>query len=652
MASLQSTVLWFFCAASPALAITGGTPPAEDDTRYDAVAALSFGRWIGLDPDTGNSYDHNWYCGATLVSEQVAITANHCVTNGTPDFYALRFRRKPDGSIGTVDAGVDSYHHVWVQEVVQTDLDFSVLHLQEPVTHITPIPTLTYGVWGLSNATSIWNAGWGKEGPEFDEGPRNELLLCQSPVISTEEDRIAFKGKQESTTCGINVHDSGSPVLIENAEGELRVGGIVTNGSFDGSSGSGPNLSYFAEDTTIGFGHNPYTGRDLAIVVRDPLETECLSSRDPVIPVSPVLVNAGSVLVEETKVSGWLEDVFSAVSYPIEAVDSSLETMGYESFGGELAYPLELPASQYFLHLEVDPGDTTQETFEDNFWKSSQTLSLSPNPAEAGRVFFAVWLNGADFDGFLSVFDGDDGTLAVLARSESRGAEIMEPNLERRSDNIYPIELGGLTLTLSFDGETWEIASSDPETLPYGNDSKVRSGRFGFSAGVYLPGDYLPEDAVDGFPAEMAIQSANGTVMAIFDTDEGEKRGYLTMGNTSMMRDNMAFFGGEGALSLNWDESRWTLVMGTKDVDALQGKTLFLRAPEPPLEPEDTGETETGMDSGQGAQETGDSGPSDILPEPPSGCACSTSQTPENLVPALFLFAVVLGVRRRENRHA
>ena len=104
------------CAsAAPASAITNGTRPADDDFRFDAVGALSNGHFLGLDPDHPNAFDHNWWCTATLITPEIALTAAHCITDPWAEgIHAVRFRRHTDGSLGTKAEGPESFHHAWV----------------------------------------------------------------------------------------------------------------------------------------------------------------------------------------------------------------------------------------------------------------------------------------------------------------------------------------------------------------------------------------------------------------------------------------------------------------------------------------------------------------------------------------------------------
>jgi MYXO-CTERM domain-containing protein len=620
---------------SIALAINNGIPPDEEDLRFDAVGALSFGRWLGLDPDANNSWDHNWYCNATLISPTVAITANHCVDLGLPDFYAIRFRRHLDGSLGTKDAGVDSYHHVYVSEVVQTDLDFSVLYLAEAVTHIEPIPPLTYGVWGLGDSTEFWHAGWGKEGPEYDEGPRNELLLCHNLFIGTSERSVFFLGMAPFSGCGVNVHDSGSPVILEDAKGNLRVGGVVSS-LFPGGNGSGPNLAYFAEDSELGIEHKPFEGIDLVVVVREDLDEECISSDSSPIFVSPLMVNAGSESAKTPQVGGELSDIFSGKTFALAPVDASNVGAGYNPFQGDLDIPANLPASTYALRITIDPEDRISELFEDNTWDSRavyQSLSISPNPAERAQYVLGAWLKGADLDGFVNVFDGDNGTLAVVAYSYSHERSIRAPNIMRSKNNTYRFEEGEFVLTLQFADDAWTYEIEGENITEIVSENELRHGPFGFSSGVYLP-----EDFDSGSPDHMAIQLPTGQIISVWK-DKEAGMGMISEGQPDSP-DQIDFMFDDATAALSWDKTLETMSMTITDGDGVDvaDAPLFLRAP-PPLEIGPDKDLDSGSVPGDsGAFEDGEAG----------GCGCASTQGGRGgLSGLLILLGLVIGRRRR-----
>lgn len=243
--------LLLLVAPSTTYAIEGGHDPEPDDRRFDAVAAFSISAWIGLDDPDG--YHHNWFCTATLISETQIVTAKHCwPNNGTrmpsPGEYGVRFRRHVDGSLGSVGAGVRSFHNVRVSSWMAAPdfADIVLGTLEVPVTHITPIPPmLTMPPPGhVTSGTAMINAGWGNEGPG---GPRTRLRLCNNRFTYTGVSYYYFHGRSTNPSgCGVILHDSGSPMLIEDPiSHSLRTVGVVSTG------GGGPSLHPYAGHATF-----------------------------------------------------------------------------------------------------------------------------------------------------------------------------------------------------------------------------------------------------------------------------------------------------------------------------------------------------------------------------------------------------------------
>ena len=633
--------------SAPAQAIVNGNPPADSDTRFDAVGALSHGNWLGIDPDGNNAWENNWYCNATLIDPQTAVTAKHCVSTGNPDYYAIRFRRHLDGTIGTKDAGPASYHHVYVSEVVHDDLDFALLRLAEPVQHITPIEPLTYGVWGLNAGEAFWHAGWGREGPGYDEGPRNELLLCDNEISRTSEKSISFYSPSPQSGCTVNVYDSGSPILLEGADQSLRVTGVVS-GLMWGSSGFAVNLAVYAEDTTYSIPHAPFDGPDLAVVDREEWEEKVHSTREGQVPVEPLLVNAGSELLPGARISGSLENSLTGEDFPFSPLDVTLSGARMEPLGMGIDYPADLPAGAYRVTLQLDPETSTTESYDsNNTWVSYDTLSLSPNPAEAGNYRLAVWLRGADLDGSVIMFEGDDGTLAVAAYSLGAGASIREPDLTLGTNGTVRLEDNGFGMTLTQEDDDWSLALDDASLVLSGFSVANGTRSMEFAAGVYVP-----EGHRAGSPGTMAIISPNGEIILSMD---GSIPGDYSVPSFFTAPGHYELQANGGSADMAWDASRWTVSL---DIDPGDGTTLdpiYLRAPDPPEIPDtgDTADTGDPADSGDTDPpgDTGDPAPEgqhDLeVSETESRCGCTSSPNPRRLLTMLVPLALLLSSRRR-----
>lgn len=238
-------LLIYVSISATAGAITGGRALSQADKRLDAVGALAVVWRLGLDPTHYGAEDHSWFCSATLIDEQTVMTASHCLTPyGADAPYAIRFRRRPDGSVGSIELGVDSYFHArvasWARSVMQ-DVAFGTL--EAPVTHIDPIP-LVRTVPAVGRALTL--VGWGKQGPTLGAGAATEPRSCANRVVQLytygEFVAIGYGGPYGSPTniyanaCGANNSDSGGPILI-GGRTPYVVGLIV-------SQNSGPRVAF------------------------------------------------------------------------------------------------------------------------------------------------------------------------------------------------------------------------------------------------------------------------------------------------------------------------------------------------------------------------------------------------------------------------
>lgn len=209
-------------------AIIGGVDPGPALTPYDAVGALGFVHRLGLDPTHPNAADHEWHCTATLVKPLVVMTAAHCVT--TPDAYAVRFRRRLDGGLGTIEGGVASFFHASVESWhVAATGDAALGHLVgPPVLHINYVPLLFDH--GAKIGDGITLAGWGREGPEVGGGLKRRLHLCQTFLDGIGSELLSFPAPPApgQDGCGVNSNDSGGGVVVEQGGGLLRLIGHVT----------------------------------------------------------------------------------------------------------------------------------------------------------------------------------------------------------------------------------------------------------------------------------------------------------------------------------------------------------------------------------------------------------------------------------------
>ena len=195
----------------------------------------------------------------------------------------MRFRRHEDGSLGQVADGVDSYFHALVDSWILPGGDVAVGLLAAPVEHIAPIPIAMAGMVGM-NQLPMTHAGWGKEGPGHNQGPRTQLLLCDNTLRSATSLSIQFDSATQNG-CGVNVHDSGSPVLLER-DGELRTIGVV------GTTSNAANYHRYLGDTTLPWLDTPFDGTDL-YVEADVAPVVLGPSRELEVALRPALAGLG-----------------------------------------------------------------------------------------------------------------------------------------------------------------------------------------------------------------------------------------------------------------------------------------------------------------------------------------------------------------------
>ena len=456
--------------AAPAFAINNGTAPEADDTRFDAVGALSFEHWLGQDPDGNNAWDHNWYCTAVLISENIVLTARHCVTNPEVTDYVVRFRRQTDGSLGTTEDGVDSFFHATVAEWqnVPGFLDMKIGVLTDSVTHIEPIPTITRGQHQL-RFTPVILGGWGKEGPGTDEGPKRELLICDHSASSVTVDKITWDNNEEY--CSVNIGDSGSPVLLEGNNGELRVAGIVY------STGVANSFQILDSYTSLPIPHTPFTGSDLAMETQN-VDRVVAPGKDVIVGFKVGDVGADPVkdaVLTLSVTQG--STVFASQKYRVTQLQDWYE----RKFS--FPVPSTVPDGRYSLRVQLDPADQREELFEtNNFSGLSNFFSVTSASHDIERLRWAYIMDSAGLAGFFLVAERTDDTVAIVGGLNdslySYGA-----TATKIGDSV---RLGTATFTLEENGDEVELVSETEGYTAYMNGSySPQTGPVGHLQGVY-----------------------------------------------------------------------------------------------------------------------------------------------------------------------
>jgi len=223
-------------------AIVRGHEPDASDTRFDAVAAFGATRNLA-----GGDAVNRTFGNGTLIHPRMTVIARHLLPftdrNGnnyfSPDYdepppgtYTQRFRRHADGSLGTKEAGWESFHQVRIMDYIfpNNTSDVAIGILEDPVTHINPLPVK---MGGLQVGDEVIISGWGKEGPGFNEGPRGRLLLANKTLTHVHETQTSLTFLTADFTAdgeepGPNNFDSGGGILWEDTGGQVHFPGVIS----------------------------------------------------------------------------------------------------------------------------------------------------------------------------------------------------------------------------------------------------------------------------------------------------------------------------------------------------------------------------------------------------------------------------------------
>lgn len=228
-------------SASPVTAIVGGSL-VTSDSAYGFTAAV----YAGSSPASGQ------FCGGTLVSSTVVVTAAHCTEellhNLAADLPLDPFRtRDPAGirlkvMVGSRTLGTTRGEHRYVAVVHEhpdADLDVTVLELESPVT-TPPIDFLRPGSAAALDAAGVTATitGWGRTS-EGGSGS-STLKVAQVPIVSDLECARAYSRQLEPDTMlcagypqgGTDTcqGDSGGPLVVPGPNGGWLLAGATSWG--------------------------------------------------------------------------------------------------------------------------------------------------------------------------------------------------------------------------------------------------------------------------------------------------------------------------------------------------------------------------------------------------------------------------------------
>lgn len=239
-----TSLLLFALLAAPAPALVNGTAPAEDDTTYDAVAALSRTAWFTAGDD--DQHEHNWYGAAVLIAPDVILTAKHLLppTPGgreRPGVLSVRFRRHADGTLGSTEQSADTFHQARIVRWVVSDrFDLALGILDHRVEHIEPV-ALALDAQPFERRAAVL-AGWGSVSHwQGLARPRVELRVGENTVTAQNnflrvdsyrtEPREDARGNRKNYIIDehavINMHDSGGSMFLKDEDGSVALAGII-----------------------------------------------------------------------------------------------------------------------------------------------------------------------------------------------------------------------------------------------------------------------------------------------------------------------------------------------------------------------------------------------------------------------------------------
>ncbi|MFI2371861.1 S1 family peptidase [Streptomyces sp. NPDC018833] len=246
--------------ASAALALVGSavttaaarTAPDEERTRPSARIIGGVEQSNGAHPwmaallskGSGNPADRQ-FCGGSLISDTVVLTAAHCVTGVKPKKLEVTVGRtvlsdKRQGQLRNVRSIVSHPRYVKGDEAY----DLALLELAKPVTGTAAVRMPTAGTDALlrpgAQATVI---GWGNTDTEVPSFP-DRLRGVKVPLLSHAECTATYPGYNKAVNVCAGVEDkdscqgdSGGPMFRKVAGRTYQIG-IVSYGEGCGEQGA------------------------------------------------------------------------------------------------------------------------------------------------------------------------------------------------------------------------------------------------------------------------------------------------------------------------------------------------------------------------------------------------------------------------------
>jgi len=171
--------------------------------------------------------EHASICGASLISEGVAITAAHCVfSKGFPG--AIRFHSTERLSGGTRVSVIGGTVHPNWNGKDPTNGDLALLYLSTPITNLQPATIVKDSNLPNRNGAPLHVAGFGLTGEKGNGGASPVLMATSLPTILNCQSlfgrydplkHVCAESSNTATCAG----DSGSPVILDGTNIQIGV---------------------------------------------------------------------------------------------------------------------------------------------------------------------------------------------------------------------------------------------------------------------------------------------------------------------------------------------------------------------------------------------------------------------------------------------